>query len=296
MPGVSARTYSTCWAGNVVGRFRGALDRVGVELAVLLHARRRPTCHHRRAGHAMRPANDVAAGVQPGADPVVIIRPVRGRAGCPPRASRSASPDSRRACAICAACAMLSMSSRRPKAPPIIWLCTTTCSALAARSRRPPRPARASAPACRPRYPRRPARTWIVVVDRLHRRVRQERQLVDDIKALRRGLDRGRRVAFGFRHHACGSAMPYPSRARCPRWRVGVRPVVPDRRGGCQTLLRGPHVIADHRHCVVEANHVAHAGHAACGGLVDADRSLPPGTGLAATVPIFMPGTCTSMP
>ena len=117
--------------------------------------------------------------------------------------------------AIRAACAMLSMSSRRPNAPPIIWLCTVTdCGRQAGRRRhrvlRAHRHLRADPDigAVRPDMDR--------GVDRLHRRVRQERQLVDDVEALRRGLDRAGRVAFGFRDDALRSAMPHPARAMMP--------------------------------------------------------------------------------
>ena len=62
-----------------------------------------------------------------------------------------------------------------------------------------------------------------------------------------------------------------------------------------EALLRRPEVIADHGNRIVEPQDVAHPRELARCGVVDL-RSLPPSTGHIATVAIFMPGTCTSMP
>ena len=73
---------------HVIGRLRRAFHRIGIE--PILETGRRPARHDRRTGDAMRPADQLAIGIQPGADAVVVIGPVIVVAQYPPRASRPA--------------------------------------------------------------------------------------------------------------------------------------------------------------------------------------------------------------
>ena len=76
---------------------------------------------------------------------------------------------------------------------------------------------------------------------------------------------------------------------------VAVRAVVELRLGCLEPLARRPVIVGDDRDGVVDLRDLAYARHRERRGLIDRG-SLPPNTGEAATVAIFMPGTLTSMP
>ena len=163
-----------------------------------------------------------------------------------------------------------SASSRRPKPPPIRWLCTTTFS-----SGRPAAFAAAAwtrAIACVPTQISQPSVADMNrAVHRLHRRVREERHLVDR-------LDLG----GGARHRLVGIADVLRHRARLERRllelaqrssavvSLRVRAVVPFDHQRRQALLRGAHVIGDDRDGIVEPHDLPHAFDGLRRGVVDA--------------------------
>ena len=132
-------------------------------------------------------------------------------------------------------------------------------------------------------------------VDRLHRRVRQKWKLVDGIEALCGARNRPVDVAAGFGLDAGGIGRIRKRLHDASRRDIAVRTVIPARR-----RLRTPRMAA-HMWSPITAKALSSVTTSRTPGTARAaassmPSSRPPATGLAATVPNFMPGTCTSMP
>ena len=116
-------------------------------------------------------------------------------------------------------------------------------------------------------------------VQRLHRRVREERQLVCRLELFARRKSLGD-VADRFGNRAvlfAGRAQVLPDVFRAD---LRVRPFVPVDLERVQALLGRPHVIADHGDHVVEHHDLAHAGNLLRGAVIDlADLAAEHGAG-----------------
>ena len=105
-------------------------------------------------------------------------------------------------------------------------------------------------------------------VHRLHRRMREKRQLVGRIQPVAGGKALGD-IAFGFGDHAvlfAGGAQILPDVVRAD---ARVRAFVPVDHERIEALLGRPHVIADHRDHVVEHDDLLHARDFLGGAVVD---------------------------
>ena len=193
------------------------------------------------------------------------------------------------------ALAAMSGSSRRPKPPPSRWLCTVTLSSGSPTTFAAVACTRAST--CVPIQTSQPSGRHVHrAVHRLHRRVRQERQLVVGLEpiALRQAPCRRRRP-FSRPRRPCALAARRSSQIS-RELTVRVRAFVPGDVERVEALLRGPHVIADHRDEIVEHDDLPHAGDRLAPRCRRHARPCRRRPGSAASVANFMPGSIASMP